>query len=52
MTLLTTYALIGATMSLIGSQGRRPSFELVVLWPLALVAIFSSVVLWEAEVRA
>jgi hypothetical protein len=49
MTLLTTYALIGATMSLIGSQGRRPSFELVVLWPLALVAVLGGLVLGRLE---
>jgi hypothetical protein len=51
MTLLTLYALIGATMSLIESQGRCPSASLAVLWPLALVAIVGGVILGDAEVK-
>jgi hypothetical protein len=51
MMFLTLYLLIGLCISLIESP-TRPSIDLALLWPLALVAIFSSVVLWEAEVRA
>lgn len=47
MTLLTLYALIGVSMSLIESQGRRPSASLAILWPLAIVAVVGGVVLGD-----
>lgn len=39
MTLLTLYALIGATLSLHEAQGWRPSFSLACLWPMAVVVM-------------
>jgi hypothetical protein len=49
MTLLYTYLLIGLSFTLIEAQGRRPSFELIWLWPLALVSAFCGVVLDNLE---
>lgn len=49
MTALYTYLLTGLCFSLIESQGRRPSFSLTLLWPMALVAISGSVFLGDVE---
>lgn len=45
MHLLTLYLLIGLSFTLIESQGQRPSFDLIWLWPMALVSVFCGVVL-------
>lgn len=47
MTLLYTYLLIGLSFTLIESQGRRLSLEIIWLWPMALVSVFCGVVLGD-----
>lgn len=47
MTLITLYALIGATLSLLEAQGRRPSFSLVCLWPMAVMVVVLGELEWE-----
>lgn len=49
MHLLTLNLLIGISFTLIEAQGRRPSFDLIWLWPLALVSVFCGVVLEGEE---
>jgi formate hydrogenlyase subunit 3/multisubunit Na+/H+ antiporter MnhD subunit len=49
MTFLTLYILIGLYFTLIEAQGQRPSFELIWLWPMALVSAFFGVVLDNLE---
>jgi hypothetical protein len=44
MTFLTLYLLIGLCISLIESP-TRPSIDLALLWPLALVAVLGGVIL-------
>jgi hypothetical protein len=48
MMFLTLYLLIGLCISLIESP-TRPSVDLVLLWPLALVAVLGGVVLGRLE---
>jgi hypothetical protein len=48
MTILTLHLLIGLCISLIESP-MRPSVDLALLWPLALVAVLGGVVLGSLE---
>lgn len=49
MHLLTLYAVIGVSFTLIEAQGRRPCIDLAFLWPLALVTEVCGVVLDNLE---
>jgi hypothetical protein len=49
MHLLTLYLLIGLAFALIEAQGRRPSLDLIWLWPMALVSVFCGMVLDNLE---